>query len=74
MPRGRRHGSGGREAGGPARWAKLDMHEFTSIEDWPTLQDIIDGKLDDCGIAHDWHKEAQGKTYLLFRRRTRRRW
>ena len=41
--------------------------EFTSIEDWPTLQDIIDGKLDDCGIAHDWHKEAQGKTYLLFR-------
>ena len=43
------------------------MHEFTSIEDWPTLQDIIDGKLDDCGIAHDWHKEAQGKTYLLFR-------
>ena len=59
--------AGGREAGGPARWAKLDMHEFTSIEGWPTLQDIIDGKLDDCGIAHDWHKEAQGKTYLLFR-------
>ena len=57
----------GREAGGTAEWAKLDMHEFTSIEDWPTLQDIIDGKLDDCGIAHDWHKEAQGKTYLLFR-------
>ena len=56
-------GGGGR----PARWAKLDMHEFTSIEDWPTLQDIIEGKLDDCGIAHDWHKEAQGKTYLLFR-------
>ena len=48
-------------------WAKLDMHEFTSVEGWPTLQDIIDGKLDDCGIAHDWHKEAQGKTYLLFR-------
>ena len=59
--------AGGREAGGPARWAKLDMHEFTSVEGWPTLQDIIDGKLDDCGIAHDWHKEAQGKTYLLFR-------
>lgn len=59
--------AGGREAGGPARWAKLDMHEFASIEDWPTLQDIIDGKLDDCGIAHDWHKEDQGKTYLLFR-------
>lgn len=59
--------AGGREAGGPARWVKLDMHEFTSIEDWPTLQDIIDGKLDDCSIAHDWHKEAQGKTYLLFR-------
>lgn len=59
--------TGGREAGGPARWAKLDMREFASIEDWPTLQDIIDGKLDDCGIAHDWHKEAQGKTYLLFR-------
>ena len=53
--------AGGREAGGPARWAKLDMHEFTSVEGWPTLQDIIDGKLDDCGIAHDWHKEAQGK-------------
>ena len=32
-----------------------------------TPVDIIDGKLDDCGIAHDWHKEAQGKTYLLFR-------
>lgn len=59
--------AGGREAGGPARWAKLDMREFTSVEGWPTLQDIIDGKLDDCGIAHDWHKEAQGKTYLLFR-------
>lgn len=59
--------AGGREPGGPARWAKLDMHEFASIEDWPTLQDIIDGKLDDCGIAHDWHKEAQGKIYLLFR-------
>ena len=57
----------GREAGGTAEWAKLDMHEFTSIEDWPTLQDIIAGKLDDCGSAHDWHKEAQGKTYLLFR-------
>ena len=57
----------GREAGRTAEWAKLDMHEFTSIEDWPTLQDIIDGKLDDCGIAHDWHKEAQGKTSLLFR-------
>ena len=57
----------GREAGRTAEWAKLDMHEFTSIEDWPTLQDIIDGKLDDCGIAHGWHKEAQGKTYLLFR-------
>ena len=38
-----------------------------TVEGWPTLQDIIDGKLDDCGIAHDWHKEAQGKTYLLFR-------
>lgn len=59
--------AGGREAGGLARWAKLDMHEFTSVEGWPTLQDIIDGKLGDCGIAHDWHKEAQGKTYLLFR-------
>ena len=59
--------AGGREPGGPAQWAKLDMHEFASIEDWPTLQDIIDGKLDDCSIAHDWHKEAQSKTYLLFR-------
>ncbi len=59
--------AGGREDEGSARWAKLDMHEFASIEDWPTLQDIIDGKLDDCGIAHDWHKEAKGKTYLLFR-------
>ena len=59
--------AGGREPGGPAQWAKLDMHEFASIEDWPTLQDIIDGKLDDCGIAHDWYKEAQGETYLLFR-------
>lgn len=59
--------AGGREPGGTARWAKLDMREFASIEDWPTLQDIIDGKLDDCGIAHDWYKEAQGETYLLFK-------
>lgn len=59
--------TGGREAGGPARWAKLDMREFASIEDWPTLQDIIDGKLDDCGIAHDWYKDDQSKTYLLFK-------
>ena len=25
--------AGGREMGGTAEWAKLDMHEFTSIED-----------------------------------------
>ena len=62
-----REAAGEAPAGNLAEWAKLDMHEFASIEDWPTLQDIIDGKLDDCGIAHDWHKEAQGKTYLLFR-------
>ena len=26
--------AGGREPGGPAQWAKLDMHEFTSVEDY----------------------------------------
>lgn len=50
------------------RWAKLDMHEFTSIEDWPTLQDIISGKLDDCGIAHEWYREGEeGRAFLLFK-------
>lgn len=57
---------GGQEAEGSARWAKLDMREFASIDDWPTLQDIIDGKLDDCGIAHDWYKEGKDGTHLLF--------
>lgn len=54
-------------AGEEARWAKLDMHEFTGIEDWPTLKDLIDGKLDGCGIAHEWYREGRGATYLLFR-------
>ena len=58
---------GGQEVDGATQWAKLDMHEFTSIEDWPTLQDIINGKLDDCGIAHDWYREGEDRTYLLFR-------
>lgn len=57
----------GPEAEGPAQWAKLDMREFTSIEGWPTLQELIGGKLDGCGIAHDWYRDGEDRTYLLFR-------
>lgn len=49
------------------RWAKLDMHEFTSIEDWPTLQQLIGEKLAGCGISSEWYRDEKERTYLLFR-------
>lgn len=67
-------GSDGQAAGaadGPLRekeqWAKLDMHEFTAIEDWPTLQEVIAEKLRDCGIDHEWYRDEADRTFLLFR-------
>lgn len=62
-------GSSARISGEHARdrWAKLDMHEFTSIEDWPTLQQLIGEKLAGCGIASEWYQDEQERTYLLFK-------
>lgn len=52
---------------GSSRWAKLDMREFTSIQDWPTLQEIINGKLDECSITYEWFHDEADRTFLLFR-------
>lgn len=61
-------GAAGVEAPEPeGRWAKLDMHEFASIEDWPTLQQLIGGKLASCGITREWYQDEKDRTYLLFK-------
>lgn len=49
-------------------WAKLDMREFQAIEGWPELRELIDGKLEDAGIRHEFFEEPQsGKTVLIYR-------
>ena len=49
-------------------WAKLDLHEFTSIEGWEELREILGDTLEARGLRHEWFKDnAENKEYLLFR-------
>ena len=49
-------------------WAKLDLHEFTSIEGWEELREILGDTLEARGLRHEWFTDAtDGKEYLLFR-------
>ena len=49
-------------------WAKLDLHEFTGIEGWEELREILGDTLEARGLRHEWFKDnAENKEYLLFR-------
>ena len=49
-------------------WAKLDLHEFTGIEGWEELREILGDTLEARSLRHEWFKDdADGKEYLLFR-------
>ena len=49
-------------------WAKLDLHEFTGIDGWNDLKEIMDKDLVARGIVHEWFEDASdGRRYLLFR-------
>ena len=52
----------------PKGWAKLDLHEFTGIDGWNDLKEIMDKDLVARGIVHEWFEDASdGRRYLLFR-------
>lgn len=49
-------------------WAKLDLHEFTGIDGWSDLREVVDKDLAARGIVHEWFEDASdGRQYLLFR-------
>lgn len=49
-------------------WAKLDMHEFRSLEDYQDFKEIIEAKLNAHGIEPNWFLDEQAdREYLLFR-------
>ena len=49
-------------------WAKLDLHEFTGIDGWNDLKEIMGKDLAARGIVHEWFEDASdGRRYLLFR-------
>ena len=39
-------------------WAKLDLHEFTGIDGWNDLKEIMDKDLVARGIVHEWFEDA----------------
>lgn len=49
-------------------WAKLDLHEFTGIDGWNDLKEIMGKDLTARGIVHEWFEDASDeRRYLLFR-------
>lgn len=51
----------------PVEYAKLDMHEFRTLEDYDSIKKIIEAKLKVHGVDAAWFADEQlGKEYLLF--------
>lgn len=52
----------------PPEWAKLDMHEFQGIEDYGSIKEVIEDRLESHGVSSAWFANPEtGKEYLLFR-------
>lgn len=56
------------ESGKTADWGKLDLSEFSDIEGYPELKDILSTKLRNASVEHVFfNDEKAGKEHLLFR-------
>ena len=60
------------EAGGTGgarlpEYAKLDLHEFKELEDFPAIRRAIDSRLTSDGLLHYFNDDEQGRTWLVFR-------
>lgn len=53
-------------AGEAPEWAKLNLHEFKSLPEFETIEEIIDAKLDREALSHEFFDEGE-KSYLIFR-------
>lgn len=47
-------------------YARLNMQEFEELPDYATLKEIIDSRLDDAAIEHDF-VEVEGHDHLVFK-------
>lgn len=47
-------------------FARLNLQEFEELPDYATLKEIIDGRLDEAAIEHDF-VEVDGHDHLVFR-------
>jgi len=52
---------------GLPEYAKLDLHEFKELEDFPAVQHVIDSQLSSDGLLHYFNDDEQGRTWLVFR-------
>ena len=48
-------------------YAKLDLHEFKELEDFPAIRRAIDSRLSSDGLLHYFNDDEQGRTWLVFR-------
>ena len=56
-----------RDGAEPVEYAKLDMHEFRTLDDYDGIKKIIEAKLRAHGVDTAWFADEQlGKEYLLF--------
>ncbi len=57
----------GTESEQVAEWAKLRMAEFEALPEYASIKEIIDTKLSELKIEHDFFTDKKGKEFLLFR-------
>lgn len=64
--RGQMGEDGQAQEGGVREFARLNMSEFEELPDYATLKEIIDERLSDAAIEHDFMK-VDGHDHLVFR-------
>lgn len=60
-------GGDGAEPEKVAEWAKLRMAEFEALPEYASIKEIIDTKLAEQKIEHDFFTDKEGNEFLLFR-------
>jgi hypothetical protein len=56
----------GHEASLP-EYAKLDLHEFKGLDDFPAVRSAIDARLSSDGLLHYFNDDERGRSWLVFR-------
>ena len=56
----------GHEASLP-EYAKLDLHEFKGLDDFPAVRSAIDTRLSSDGLLHYFNDDERGRSWLVFR-------